>query len=85
VNQNGLATLELVGGSQTALSALVVNNIVGLSQVANGVNVLAASVGLNPGLPALQFTQSTGLTSTLSQTNTINQFRGTPYSRPAAP
>jgi len=85
VYQNGLATLSLDSTSQTTLSALVVNNIVGLSQIANGINVLAASVGLNPGLPAAQFTQSTGLSSALGQTNNIIQYRGTPYSRPAAP
>lgn len=85
VYQNGLATMSLDTGSQQTLSALAVNNIVGLSQVANGMNILAASVGLNPGLPAAQFTQSTGLTSELGQKNTIIQYRGTPYSRPAAP
>lgn len=85
VEQNGLATLSLDSTSQTTLSALVVNNVVGLSQVANGINVLAQSVGLNPGLPAAQFTPATGIVSTLSQTNNIIQYRGTPYSRPAAP
>jgi len=85
VYQNGLATLSLDQGSQTALSALVVNNIVGLSQVANGVNVIAASVGLNPSIPNLAFSQAGNITNALSQTNNIIQYRGTPYSRPAAP
>jgi hypothetical protein len=85
VEQNGVSALFLDTGSQTALSALVVNNVVGLSQVANGINVLSGGVGANPGLPAFQLSPVTQILGAGAQSNTIIQFRGTPYSRPAAP
>jgi hypothetical protein len=85
VEQNGVSALFLDTGSQTALSALVVNNVVGLSQVANGINVMSGGVSANPGFPAFQLGAITDLRGAGAQSNTINQFRGTPYSRPAAP
>jgi len=85
VEQNGVSALVLETGSQTSLSALLVNNVVGLSQVANGINVLSGGVGANPGLPAFQLSPVTQVLAAGAQSNTIIQFRGTPYSRPAAP
>jgi hypothetical protein len=85
VEQNGTSSLILEGTAQTTLSALVVNNIVGLSQVANAINIMGNSVNANPGLPAFQVNPATELRAAASQSNTINQFRGTPFSRPAAP
>lgn len=85
VEQNGVSALVLETGSQTSLSALLVNNVVGLSQVANGINVVAGGLGANPGLPAFQLSPVTQVLGAGAQTNTIIQFRGTPYSRPAAP
>lgn len=85
VTQNGVQTLELATGSQTALSALLVNNVVGLSQVANAVNVVNGGIQANPGFPAFLVGAVTDLRGAGAQTNTVIQFRGTPYSRPAAP
>jgi len=74
VNQNGVNNLTLDGTAQNQLAALVVNNIVGLSQVANAVNIQSGTVGLVP----LSVTQTPGSTRG-TQSNTINQFRGSPY------
>lgn len=82
VEQNGLQTMELLGGSQQTLAALVVNNIVGLSQVANGINVLANQTLMNAGGTTLN---ATFFANGQTQTNNIIQYRGTPFSRPAAP
>lgn len=84
VEQNGVATLSLETGSQEQLAALVVNNIVGLSQVANATNISSGTILLNVG--GIAVNSSFGPVGfATNQTNTITQFRGTPYSRPAAP
>jgi hypothetical protein len=91
VEQDGVQTLNLESGSQTSLSALLVNNIVGLSQVANAVNITSSFLLFNTGgtggvvEPNLQVHAQGALTQGTVQTNVINQFRGTPYSRPAPP
>jgi hypothetical protein len=82
VEQNGVQTLSLDGTSQQTLAALVVNNIVGLSQVANAVNVMAQSILLNVGGTTLN---GTFIAVGQTQTNNVTQYRGTPFSRPAAP
>lgn len=82
VEQNGLQTLSLDSGSQQTLSALVVNNIVGLSQVANAINVMAQSVLMNAGGQTLN---GTFFANGQTQSNQITQYRGTPFSRPQAP
>jgi len=82
VTQNGVQTLSLDSGSQQTLSALVVNNIVGLSQVANAINVMAQAVLLNVGGATVN---GTFIAIGQTQANTINQFRGTPFSRPISP
>jgi hypothetical protein len=71
-------------GSQTNLAALVVNNVGGKNQVASAFNVAANSsvaIGLGSGLPAVVFdSTSPGFAQYGGgQSNTINQFRGTPY------
>ena len=60
-------------GGQTNLVALVVNNVAGLNQVANGVNLSAFGVTLDHPL-----TLGAGQISAGSQSNVINQYRGTP-------
>jgi hypothetical protein len=82
VEQNGVNTLSLDGTSQQNLAALVVNNIVGLSQVANAVNILSNQLLMNVGGTTLN---ATFFANGQSQSNTITQYRGTPFSRPAAP
>jgi hypothetical protein len=75
VHQDGTATLELDGTAQNSLAALVVNNVVGLTQVANAVNILSGNLGFAP-LNVSAVGQQFGAPT---QTNTINQFRGSPY------
>jgi hypothetical protein len=82
VEQNGNQTLSLDSGSQQQMAALVVNNVVGLSQVANAVNVLANQTLMNVGGTTLN---AAFFANGQSQANTITQYRGTPFSRPAAP
>lgn len=65
--------------AQIGLSALVVNNVSGLNQVANGVNI-AGSVSTGPvGAGNVSVTSASAATG---QGNITNQFRGTSYSRP---
>jgi hypothetical protein len=79
VEQDGISALGLEGTAQNTLAALVVNNVVGLSQVANAINVLSSTIAFTP---ALGVTAVGQLTTATTQSNTINQFRGTPFSRP---
>lgn len=66
--------LDSTEGSQNSLIALVVNNVAGLNQVANGVNIAGSSVTLGGG----QITLPAAGTSGGGQTNQIEQYRGTP-------
>ena len=80
VDQNPVFTLMLETGSQTTLSALAVNNVVGISQLANAINIASAGVVFVP--LAIGPSSANGRNT---QANTINQFRGTPYNRPPSP
>lgn len=68
------------GGAQSNISALTVNNVFGLNQVANALNVASGNIGFNP----LEI-QAAGGASAASQTNTINQYRGAPAGWTNAP
>ncbi|HBP86854.1 MAG TPA: hypothetical protein PKK23_10595 [Nitrospirales bacterium] len=57
--------------SQKNLNALTVNNVFGLNQVANALNIVSGAVTV-PDLAA------GGAASGTQQSNTVNQFRGTP-------
>ena len=59
--------------AQTNLTALVVNNISGFNQVANGLNISASDISPGGGSINPAGSVSTG------QTNVIRQFRGAPY------
>lgn len=73
--------LDSTEGSQNSLIALVVNNVAGLNQIANGVNISSQSVNL--GSPAGALTLGSGGNSaTAGQTNTIEQYRGVARTRP---
>lgn len=61
------------GGAQSNMSALTVNNVFGLNQVANALNVASGSVSFNP-LDISAANSASGA----SQTNTISQYRGAP-------
>jgi hypothetical protein len=71
--------MDLGGTAQQGLAALIVNNVSGLNQVANGVNISGA---VSTGVPGAGNVSVNGSASAGGQGNVINQFRGTPYSRP---
>jgi hypothetical protein len=79
-------TQSVLENSQTTLAALALNNVAGMNQVANGFNLTSRGttvVGNSAGLPLIVVDSlSPGTTYGGEQRNTINQFRGTPYSRP---
>ena len=65
---------DIADNSQNNLTALIVNNVTGLNQVATGINIIQSTVTLDTA--SLQF-GAIGGTNT-GQTNNISQFRGTP-------
>jgi hypothetical protein len=97
VSQMNAATVtqSILANSQTTLAALALNNVAGMNQVANGVNI-AAKGAVNIGtdystaggdvFPQLKFDAVQNGTGQYngSQSNLINQYRGTPLSRPCA-
>jgi hypothetical protein len=68
------ATIE--GGSQSTLVALVVNNVTGLNQVGNGVNLASGSITLGPDL--VIGPGGVGGGAAPSQSNLLGAYRGTP-------
>ena len=83
VDINPVFSMTLDTTSQSNLAALIVNNVVGMNQVANALNIAGGSVPLNNAGPGML--SGSNFATTNTQSNTINQFRGTPYSRPLAP
>jgi hypothetical protein len=83
VDLNPVFSMTLDTTSQSNLAALIVNNVVGMNQVANALNISGGVLTMNSA-GAGWVLGSNGMAMTL-QSNTINQFRGTPYSRPAPP
>jgi len=71
--------MDIQTTAQQGLSALVVNNVAGLNQVATGLNI-AGNVGT--GAPGSGNVAVAGGGSAAGQGNIINQFRGTPFARP---
>jgi len=79
--QNPEFDLTFGSGVQQALAALVVNNVVGINQVATGVNIEAGFVNTLPGVTVGQAGGSTAPGA--AQTIAIDQWRGMPKgSRP---
>jgi hypothetical protein len=80
-----LTTLLVQTESQTDLAALILNNVAGRNQVATAINVAsngAVVIGNKEGVALVVFdsTQSGAASlSGLNQSNTINQYRGTPF------
>lgn len=71
------------GGGQTGLVALVVNNVAGLNQVGNGVNIAGGGLTLgSSGISVVGGNASTG-----GQSNSLAGYRGTPanFSRTTFP
>jgi hypothetical protein len=73
-------SMDIQNTAQQGLSALVVNNVSGLNQVATALNI-AGNVGTGPA-PGGGNVAVTGGGSAAGQGNIINQFRGTPFARP---
>ena len=65
---------DIAENSQTGLVALIVNNVAGLNQVATGINIGSSVATLGPDLVL----GAAGGAATGNQSNTIQQFRGTP-------
>jgi hypothetical protein len=79
-------TQTIESDSQSTLAALAINNVAGSNQVANGTNMTsrgATVIGNAAGTPLIVVDSlSPGTNYAGTQRNTINQFRGTPLSRP---
>lgn len=85
IESDGAASLTVNSGAQKQLAALIVNNIVGQAQIANGTNIIGSSFQFGAGAGSLFFTGGTaGVLPGLSQSNEITQYRGTPLTRPDA-
>jgi len=69
-----MIAMTIDSNSQTNLVALVVNNIAGLNQVGNAINIKGGGVSLTDS--ALAVTAAGGQGG--GQSNVINQYRGTP-------
>jgi len=78
VSKGGEASLSLGTGAQNTLAALVVNNVAGKNQVANGINITGGSIRL---ASPMDITAG-GSNMTAGQSNTIAQYRGTPINAP---
>jgi hypothetical protein len=72
------ASLNLGTGAQSNLAALVVNNVSGKNQVANGINIVGGSIRFASPMDIT----SGGSGMVASQSNTIQQYRGTPINAP---
>jgi hypothetical protein len=70
--------MSIDGGSQTGLVALVVNNVAGLNQVSNGVNLLAGTVTLGGSPASLSAVGGNGTITGATQSNSLGAWRGTP-------
>lgn len=74
--------IDLALGSQSNLAALALNNVSGINLEATAINILSSTVNVIPGTAGnATINGGTGAIAG-TQTNTINQFRGTPFSRP---
>ena len=72
-NPQTTITMSVDGGAQTGLVALVINNVAGLNQVGNGVNLASGGVTLGTTL-----TTTVGNGAASGQSNTLGAWRGTP-------
>lgn len=85
VESDGASSLTVNSGAQKQLAALVVNNIVGQAQIANGTNIMGSQFQFGAGAGSLFFSGGTaGVLPGTSQSNDITQYRGTPLTRPEA-
>lgn len=91
VSQMNAATFTQVitDNAQSNLAALAINNVLGLNQVANGVNLASAGatvIGNQAGIPLVvaDAVQQGRAVYDGTQSNVINQYRGTPLTRPDA-
>lgn len=80
VFKNPFKDFELnMTGAQNSLAALAVNNIAGINLEATAINILSSTVSVIGGAGStLTLAAGTGAVNG-TQSNTIHQFRGTPY------
>lgn len=84
VNATKQYNLTFDVGAQDNVAALAVNNVSGLNMVATAINVQSGDIRVNAGANTpLDVSRVLAGPALGSQANTINQFRGTPFSRPA--
>jgi hypothetical protein len=76
--QAPVTDLFIGGTAQQALVALVVNNVSGMNQVANAINISGGNIGFAGGLSVV----GAGGATAATQSNNITQYRGTPLTRP---
>jgi hypothetical protein len=81
VEKAGESSLSLGTGAQNTLAALVVNNVAGRNQVANGINIVGGTLTVGSATPNVAIV-SGGAGAVASQSNTIGQYRGTPINAP---
>jgi hypothetical protein len=81
VDKSGESSLSLGTGAQNTLAALVVNNVAGRNQVANGINIVGGTLTVGSATPNVAIV-SGGAGAVASQSNTIGQYRGTPINAP---
>lgn len=74
--------LTLDTTAQVDLAALTVNNVAGINQVANGLNISSSNIAVLGGATLALSISSAGGVAAADQTNTIRQYRGTPLTRP---
>lgn len=75
--------IDLAQSAQSSLAALALNNVAGINLAATGINILSGQVNVVAGSAGNTTVAPVGAGgASAAQTNTINQFRGTPFSRP---
>jgi hypothetical protein len=70
--------LTLDATAQVDLAALTVNNVAGINQVANTLNIASSNIFVAGGAASILTISSAGGVALPDQSNTITQFRGTP-------
>jgi hypothetical protein len=78
VNKSAIASVAIEGAAQSDLAALVVNNAAGKVLLANAVNIAGGAIAVSS---PLGINASAGGVL-IEQTNTVNQYRGTPINAP---
>jgi hypothetical protein len=83
VQKSAIASVAIEGAAQSDLAALVVNNAAGKVLLANAINIAGGQTqsGIDDGTPRVSVGASAQAINN-SQSNVINQYRGTPINAP---